>query len=215
MERKMSQSSPNIQFRRNVRDCPSNSREREKAVEQKRKPRLIIDWIVLIDGEHRATFMSNVSRRGYVLRDLLYNEVRASDRKKWRVGSDITKDDFRQIVTDHLPVIPTVAAVEAEKARIAAEKAASDKAARQEEIARARRLRLNGAAESLLDATRDAILYFDAPSGSPRLWPVARANLRAKLVEAYVQATGASLDASSDDDAYEEHERLGDDETSP
>jgi hypothetical protein len=99
-----------LTFRRSVRDSPINTRERAKAAEQNRKPRLIIDWEVLIDGEHRATFWSNVHHVGFELRDLLNKEIPWRDipcvRSAWMTKA-VTKAHFKHVIEVALPIIPT------------------------------------------------------------------------------------------------------------
>ena len=137
-----------IDFVRHERDCPANRDEPEKAQREKRKPRFIIDWNVIIDGEHRATFKSHYHRRGYDLRDILGRDIRWWKATRYTVPE---KGDFIEIIENalELKTIPTVADIEAENARRAAKKAADEAAMAKAVATQQRRQRVLAATEDM------------------------------------------------------------------
>jgi len=123
-----------ITFQRHERVCVANTKERDRALVAKRKPKLIIDWQVMINGEHRATFQSWGGMVGWSLRDPLDRDIKWWTADKRLAHRRVGKQDFTTIVQMSLPIIPTVADIELERDRIAREKVAKEEAERLSQI---------------------------------------------------------------------------------
>ena len=109
----------NITFKKFVRKCPRN----EEILEGKSDAKLIEDFEVHIDGEHRATFaLYSPGRIGYQLHDLDYATIRHADvgNKPTRYYGDNLhlRKDFKSDIEKFLALglIPTLAEVKAARA---------------------------------------------------------------------------------------------------
>ncbi|UPK31839.1 hypothetical protein IVB18_26285 [Bradyrhizobium sp. 186] len=105
-----------VKFVRVERDCPGNKNRRRDADANGTTTRLIIDYNVLVDGEHRATMMSEGSfGRGYRLHDADGRAICAPNRT-WstHLGETVEKKaDFERVAAEYLANgrIPTIAAM--------------------------------------------------------------------------------------------------------
>jgi len=140
---------PEIKFTRIIRACPRN----EAIAKGESSDKIIYDYEVRLDGEHRATFTRCVVGVGYMLADVDGNIV---SRTSFGHGRCRTKDFFRSFIIARLDVIPTAAEAAATRARKAAAEAA-EKIAREE---RARVRQIQEAAPALFDAAERVLREF-------------------------------------------------------
>ena len=181
-----------ITFERFERDCPHNAKQRQADGHN-----ILYDFKVLIDGEHRATFKRGQGgRRPYDLYDVDHNGLRRSE-----YGGFISckQNDFHFTINQYFDLIPTLAQVEERR------EARTEALARYARVEKetAKRQRVERAGPALLEACKESLLYLDAPAGSPRRYPVGRANLYAKISLAIAQAeeTGDDDETVSDQTA--------------